>query len=216
MRARSPASFTVLPSLRSARPLRVLGLATGGMVLATLVAGAASAQGRPPAHAAERHPAAEHHAAAAPRPAGGPKSIGTFADWQAATHEEGGQLTCYAFVRGSAPSVVMPGRGEVVLTVTERPGAARDAVAVSAGYTMPASATPTLQVDATKLELYTDGKRSAFARDGHAAVTAMGRGSRATFHAPAPRGPEVSDGFSLRGFAQAYAAILKACPAGKA
>ncbi len=168
-----------------------------------------------PAHPAERRPAPHAPARPAAAPAaGGPHSIGTFEDWQAATHEEAGQATCYAFTRASAASPV-PGRGDVVLTVTERPGASRDAVAVSAGYVMPAAATPTLQVEGTRLPFYTDGKRSAFARDGHAAVAALQHGGRAVFRAPTPRGAEVADNFSLRGFAQAYAAAVRACPAAR-
>ena len=161
----------------------------------------------------------EHHAAerVAERghghPAGGPTSMGKFEDWQAATHDEGGQTTCYAFVRASPAGPGLPGRGDVVLTVTDRPGTARDAVAVSMGYALSASATVTMQVDAAKVAFYTDGKRNAFARDGHAAIAAMGHGSRAVVHAPGPRGAEVTDSFSLRGFSAAYAAVTKSCPA---
>ena len=144
---------------------------------------------------------------------GGPTSMGKFEDWQAATHDEGGQTTCYAFVRASPAGSGMPGRGDVVLTVTDRPGTARDAVAVSMGYALSASATVTMQVDAAKVAFYTDGKRNAFARDGHAAIAAMGHGARAVVHAPGPHGAEVTDSFSLRGFSAAYAAVTKSCPA---
>lgn len=181
--------------------------------LMLLAAPAALAQAqKPPAHPAERH-APPHARAPAPAPAG-PHSIGTFEDWQAATHEEAGQATCYAFTRATAATPV-PGRGDVVLTVTERPGASRDAVAVSAGYVMPQGAVPTLQVEAARLPFFTDGKRSAFARDDHAAVAALQHASRATFRAPTARGPEVTDSFSLRGFSQAYAAAVRACPVGR-
>ena len=145
--------------------------------------------------------------------ASGPKSMGKFEDWQAATHDEGGQTTCYAFVRASPAGSGMPGRGDVVLTVTDRPGTARDAVAVSMGYALSTTATVTMQVDAAKVAFYTDGKRNAFARDGHAAIVAMGHGSRAVVHAPGPHGAEVTDSFSLRGFSAAYAAVTKSCPA---
>ncbi len=40
-------------------------------------------------------------------------------------------------------------------------------------------------------------------------------GKQAIAHAPGPKGAEISDTFSLRGFTQAYAAIVKRCPAGK-
>jgi hypothetical protein len=68
----------------------------------------------------------------------------------------------------------------------------------------------TVQVDQTGLEFYTSG-RNAFARDGHATVTAFDKGSRAIARSPGPK--DVTDTFSLKGFSQAYAAIAKACPA---
>lgn len=138
-----------------------------------------------------------------------PKSIGKFEDWTAATHSESGQTVCYAFTRVQSSAPAMPGRGAVVLTVTER-SSGRDAVAIEAGFTYPANAIVTVQVDQTGLEFYT-ASRNAFARDGKAAVTAFSKGSRAIARSPAPK--EVTDTFSLKGFVQAYAAIVKACPA---
>ena len=139
----------------------------------------------------------------------GPVAIGKFDDWTAAKYPESGQTVCYAFTRvqTSAPSVA--GRGSVVLTVTQRP-AGRDAVAIEAGLAYPANTTVTVQVDQTGLDFYTTG-RNAFAREGKAAVAAFNKGSRAIARSPAPK--EVTDTFSLKGFGQAYAATVKACPA---
>lgn len=189
---------------------RILFLLPPVLCLLAVAMPSRAEQARAPARV-ERH--AAERASGHGRPAGGPKSIGTFEDWQAATHDEGGQTTCYAFVRASPAGSAVPGRGDVVLTVTDRPGTARDAVAVSMGYALAATATVTMQVDAAKVAFYTDGKRNAFARDGHAAITAMGHGSRAVVHAPGPHGAEVADSFSLRGFSAAYAAVTKSCPA---
>lgn len=151
--------------------------------------------------------AAETKKTAHPPP--GPKQIGKFDDWTAATHAESGQSVCYAFTRAQSSAPALSGRGPVVLTVTERPSG-RDAVAIEAGFTYAPNATVTLQVDQTGLDFYTAG-RNAFARDGKAAVTAFAKGSRAIARSPAPK--EVTDSFSLKGFSQAYAAIVKACPA---
>ncbi len=148
------------------------------------------------------HPAAEAAAT-------GPKQIGKFEDWIAATHAESGQAVCYAFTRAQSSSPALPGRGAVILTVTER-SSGRDAVAIEAGMTYAANTTVTLQVDQTGLDFYTAG-RNAFARDGKVAVTAFGKGSRAIARSPGPK--EVTDTFSLKGFGAAYAAIVKACPA---
>jgi hypothetical protein len=150
-------------------------------------------------------------APAAPAKAAGPQKIGSFDDWTAATNVEAGEKACYAFVRAGHSTPAVPGRGEVVLTVTQRP-AIRDTVAVSAGFTYPANATLAVQVDQNALEFYASG-RSAFARDGHAAVAAFERGKQVTVRSPGPRKANLVDSFSLKGFAKAYEAINKACPA---
>jgi invasion associated locus B (IalB) protein len=157
-----------------------------------------------PAAAESKKTAPVHPAAAA----AGPKSIGKFEDWTAATHAESGQTVCYAFTRAQSSAPALPGRGPVVLTVTERTSG-RDAVAMEAGFSYPANATVTVQVDQAGLEFYTSG-RNAFSRDGKAAVSAFGKGSRAIARSPGPK--EVTDTFSLKGFGAAYAAIVKACP----
>lgn len=139
-----------------------------------------------------------------------PKSIGKFNDWQAVTLQEAGQLLCYAFVRAASSQPALPGRGEVVLTVTQRPGA-RDAVAISAGFAYPPNAEVQVSADQAQLPFYTAG-RSAFARDGRAAVAAFEKAGQAVAKSPGPGGT-VTDSFSLRGFSAAYAAVNKACPA---
>ncbi len=179
-------------------PARVLA------ALLMLLAAPSLAQSRAPSHPTAR----PRHVQPAP---GGPKRIGKWDDWQAATHQEGGQPVCYAFTRPVSSSPSVAGRGDVVLTVTERQGG-RDAVAISAGFTYPANAEAELGVEGVTLPFYTSG-RSAFARDGRAAVALFNRGRQAVAHSPGPHGAAVSDTFSLRGFSQAYAAIVKACPA---
>jgi hypothetical protein len=143
--------------------------------------------------------------------ASGPMELGKFDDWIAATHQEQGQTTCYAFVRAKSSVPTQPGRGDVVLTVTQRP-TGRDWVAISAGFSYPKDAGVTMQVDTTGLDFYT-AQRDAFARDGKAAVAAFLRGGQALARSPGPHGGQVVvDTFSLRGFSGAYAAINKACP----
>jgi hypothetical protein len=157
-----------------------------------------------PATAETNKPAPAKHATA-----DSPKSIGKFDDWTAATHKEAGQTVCYAFTRAQSSAPSLPGRGSVVLTVTER-SSGRDAIAIEAGLAFAPNANVTVQVDQTGLEFYTSGQ-NAFARDGKAAVAAFGKGTRAIARSPSPK--EVTDTFSLKGFGQAYAAIVKACPA---
>jgi hypothetical protein len=155
---------------------------------------------------AQQKPAAPPKAAPA-----GPKQLGKFDDWIAATYQESGQTVCYAFVPAKNSAPALPGRGEVVLTVTQRP-TGRDWVAISAGFTYPKDAAVTVQVDTTGLDFYT-AQSNAFARDGKATVAAFQKSEQALARSPAPRGGQAVDTFSLRGFSAAYAAINKACPA---
>ncbi len=151
------------------------------------------------------HPASRAVARSAP-----PHAIGHFEDWTAAVHQESGQTVCYAFTRAAASAPSLPGRGDVVLTVTQRPGGIHDAVAISAGFAYSANSEVAVQVEGTTLPFYT-AQRSAFARDGHAAVAAFERGRQAVAKSPGPRNTMLTDTFNLRGFSPAFAAINKAC-----
>jgi hypothetical protein len=150
------------------------------------------------------------HPAAKAAPAAGPKRIGVFDDWTAVTHQEAGQTVCYAFTRASTSTPKIPGRGDVVMTVTQRPNL-RDSVAISEGFTFGQGIDVTVQADQAALAFYTHD-RSAFARDGHAAVAAFGQARQAIARGPGPHKEQVADTFSLRGFAAAYAVINKTCP----
>ena len=143
-------------------------------------------------------------------PVAGPKQIGKFDDWTAATHQEAGAMVCYAFTRAQTSSPAVPGRGAVIITITQRP-TLRDAVAIEAGFSFAAGAAVAVQVDQTGLEFYTD-KRNAFARDGKAVTAAFSKSARAVARSPGPHNAQVTDTFSLKGFVPAYAAINKACP----
>ncbi len=149
--------------------------------------------------------------AAKPARPNGPHAIGYFDDWTAAMHQEAGQTICYAFTRADHSTPVIPGRGEVVLTVTER-NASRDVVAISAGFAYAQNAAVSVTAEPASLQFYT-AQRSAFARDGHTAVAAFQKGRQVVARSPGPKGLPVSDTFSLRGFSAAHAAIEKACPA---
>jgi hypothetical protein len=142
-----------------------------------------------------------------------PTAIGTFQDWQAATFTEGGNKVCYAFTRAGRSQPNVPNRGEVVLTVTHRPGS-RDQVAVRAGYTYPAGAEPSGMVEASagnvSLAFFTAGD-AAFARNRAEAIQGFQRGRTFRLQGPGPRGGTVTDTFSLMGFSAAYRAISDAC-----
>jgi hypothetical protein len=160
--------------------------------------------------AAQQPKKPEPHAQPAAAASNAAKEIAKFDDWTAATHAEGNQTACYALTRAQTSSPNLAGRGEVVLTVTQRP-VARDTVAIEAGFDYAKDTSVTVQVDQTGLDFFTR-QRDAYARDGKAAVAAFQKGERAIARSPGPKGQQVTDTFSLKGFSAAYAAIVKACP----
>jgi len=143
--------------------------------------------------------------------AAAPQVFGRFGDWRAATHQEAGQLVCYAYTQATKSNPALPGRGAVTLTVTQRPVGPRDAVAVSPGFAYQVNATVAVTVDGAAQDFYA-AQRSAFARDGKAAVQSFLKGNTVLVHSPNAKSSVISDSFSLKGFAAAYAAINKACP----
>ncbi len=181
----------------------LLDASSGG---ATIAAARAAIEGR-------THAGTPPHAAR--RPLARPQLIGSWGAWHAATHQAAGSTVCYAFTRTASSTPRLAGRGDVVLTVTERPGAPRDAVALSAGFTYPPGSAVDVVAGDVRLAFYT-AQRSAFARSGHEAVhafeAAVGPQRVAAAHSPAPHGRSVTDTFSLDGFSPAHAAIQKACP----
>ena len=74
-----------------------------------------AAQTKPPAASTKPPASAAHPPAAA---SNAPKELAKFDDWTAATHQEGSQTACYALTRVQSSTPTLPGRGEVVLTVT--------------------------------------------------------------------------------------------------
>jgi hypothetical protein len=139
-----------------------------------------------------------------------PVPIGTFGDWQAATHPEAGVTVCYALTFAHSSKPFLQGRGDVVLTIAERPHD-RDAVAISLGYAVLPHAGARVEAGGKDLHFYLEG-RSAFAPHGREAIAAFQAGREAVGRFPGPLSMTMVDSFSLNGFAAAYAAIQKACP----
>lgn len=146
----------------------------------------------------------------APAPAAGPQKLGVFEDWTAARHEEGGRSVCYAFTYPTKSVPPVTGRDKGMLTVTQRP-TGRNVVSITAGFIFPANADVSFNIDQVGLSFYTI-QGSAFAKDNPATVAALQRGRQAISRAPGPRNVPVEHTYSLRGFGQAYAATVKACP----
>ncbi len=142
--------------------------------------------------------------------AAAPHAAGKFGQWQAATHAEGSAITCFVFTRAEAAAQHIPGRGDVVLSVTRRPRS-HDVVAISAGFELAGHEDAQLQAGATRLLFYI-ANRSAFARDNAAAIATFSHEASVSARLPGPHNVIATDRFSLRGFTDALAAMAKACP----
>ncbi|MCF3945083.1 invasion associated locus B family protein [Acidiphilium sp. AL] len=138
-----------------------------------------------------------------------PKPLGVFKSWTAATYGTGADKACYAFATTKLPkgSKATP----AMLTVTER-AAFRDEISLSQGITYSKGAKVTLAVGPTTLKFFTKDNM-AYAMKGAATTKAFLAGSSVTATATAPNAKPVTDTFGLDGFADAYKAIQKACPA---
>jgi hypothetical protein len=146
----------------------------------------------------------QHHA-------GAPSLLGQYNQWILATRAEADAKTCFIFTRAEAAPQHIPGRGDVILSVTRRPGR-HDVVALSAGFVLAGHEDAPLQAGQTRMLFYIAG-RSAFAHDNQAAIATFNHEISVTAHLNGPRGISATDHFSLRGFNGAYAALAKACPA---
>lgn len=139
-----------------------------------------------------------------------PSPLGVFGDWTAATYGTGGKKACYAFTIAQGSSAALPGRGPVMLVVTER-HSGHDEVTISAGYAYPAKPSVVLDVNGDDMSFYTQGQ-TAFTTSGAQAITDFQQGSLAKTTSSIPGGGTVIDNFSLAGFSDAYNAITTSCP----
>ncbi len=142
-----------------------------------------------------------------------PQRLGNHGSWTAATAQESGQKVCYAFARAGRSENGPQNRQAVTLTVTHRP-AGRDQVAISVGYPLPRQAESVLSVGTTEFRSYGVVQMSAFFQNTPAMIGAFRSGRDAVVRSPGPPGrPAVTDNFPLAGFAAAYEAISRECPA---
>lgn len=146
-----------------------------------------------------------------PRPT--PQRLGNFQSWTAASTQENGQKVCYAFTRAARSEGGPQNRSTVTLTVTHRPSG-RDQVAVSVGYPYPRGAEAVLAVGSQEFRSYGVVQSSAFFQNGAQLIAAFRNGREAVVRSPGPPGRgAVTDAFPLAGFAAAYEAIGRECPA---
>jgi hypothetical protein len=142
-----------------------------------------------------------------------PTRIGQFQNWIAAHTQEQGQKVCYAFTRAARSEGGPQNRATVTLTVTHRP-TGRDQVAVSVGYPYPRQAEAVLAIGTREFRSYGVVQSSAFFQSGAQLIAGFLNGQEAVVRSPGPPGrTSATDTFPLAGFAAAYDAISRECPA---
>ncbi|MFT8244066.1 invasion associated locus B family protein [Roseomonas sp. BN140053] len=153
------------------------------------------------------------------RNAAAPQRLGSFGNWTAATHQEGGGKVCYAFTRATKSEGGGTRQG-VMLTVTHRPQG-RDQVAAALGYTLRrendrADTQVEGEIGTNEIRFY-GAQTNAFAQNGAQAVGFFRNGRELVVKGPGPQGGgargATTDTFSLSGFTAAYEAISRECPA---
>jgi hypothetical protein len=176
-------------------------------LLAAALAPAAAQQARPQAQA----PAQGQAPAQDQRQQ--PTRIGEFRNGIAAHTLEQGQKVCYAFTRATRSEGGPQNRSTVTLTVTHRP-TGRDQVAVSVGYPYPRQAEAVLTIGTQEFRSYAVVQSSAFFQSGAQLIAGFRNGREAVVRSPGPPGrAAATDTFPLAGFAAAYDAISRECPA---
>jgi hypothetical protein len=104
-------------------------------------------------------------------------------------------------------------RGDILLFVTFRPGAAQGEVSFSGGYPFAGGSTVELDIGGTKFDLFSDGEWAwSGSKDEDAKiVVALKGGSSAILTARSARGTQTKDSFSLLGISAALDEAAKRC-----
>jgi hypothetical protein len=104
-------------------------------------------------------------------------------------------------------------RGDILLFVTYRPGAAQGEVSFTGGYPFAGGSTVELDIGGTKFDLFSDGEWAwAGSKDDDAKiVTTLKAGASAALTARSARGTQTKDSFSLLGISAALDEAAKRC-----
>ncbi len=104
-------------------------------------------------------------------------------------------------------------RGDILLFVTYRPGAAEGEVSFTGGYPFAGGSTVELDIGGSKFDLFSDGEWAwAGSKDDDAKiVAALKAGASAILTARSARGTQTRDSFSLLGISAALDEAAKRC-----
>lgn len=139
--------------------------------------------------------------------------LGTFGDWSARKKEEPKGPLCFLTANPDKPEGAVGKRGATAIVVGHRPAGKSFYVKVAAGEDYKKKSQVTFAVDGRPFKLRTDGGNawSYNIRNTLEMVAAMKRGLRVVVTGKPRRRSPTTDGFSLKGFAEAYDAAMEAC-----
>jgi len=142
--------------------------------------------------------------------------VATKTDWSVFTEESPKECWGVSSPRETVNSrdgqPVSVRRGDILLFVTFRPGAAGE-VSFTGGYPFAGGSTVSINVDGTTFELFTDGEWAwpGTKEDDAALLAAMKKGASAVLTARSGKGTQTKDTFSLRGFTAAMTEAETRC-----
>lgn len=143
-----------------------------------------------------------------------PEVQGAYGDWSLYQYEENGYPVCYLASRFMKSSESVPGRTPAFVLVTNRPGEAKwHVVSVVSGYPYQDGSGVMVAIGRRQFHLFTDND-TAWAEDAAdpLIVQAIHGGASLSVSGHMKDGPAITDSFSLKGAAEALAALDKACP----
>jgi hypothetical protein len=141
-----------------------------------------------------------------------PQSLGKFGDWEAFVESGADGKVCYAATLPKQSKNAPDERGRAYTMLSDHPAdKSFGVVGITAGFALKKGAPAELEVNGAKFDLYTVGD-TAWSRDDKAVVAALAKSRVATFVGYPAKGEAVADSYGLAGFADARAAIDKACP----
>jgi hypothetical protein len=148
----------------------------------------------------------------------GQKLLGVFGVWRAYTYKDGDQPVCYMVKTAGFPKIITNkkfARGAAYLMITHRPGEnSKDVVNYTAGYNFKPASDVTIHAGKDDFDLFTQ-KDTAWSRDtktDHALSAAIRHNSFIKIIGlPAQKVSPVTDTLDMKGAAEAYQAIGKAC-----
>lgn len=140
--------------------------------------------------------------------------LGTFGDWNAYTYQNGGHAVCFMSSAPTKSEGKYTRRDPVSFFITHWPSdGTRNVASFAAGYGFSDGASVSVTVDGQTFEMFTKGE-TAWAVDqavDDKLTAALQKGSRMVVKGTSARGTATTDTFSLKGTADAYRAISKAC-----